>query len=204
MAAKPRKEFVPGQGRSPAQQWGSSAMVLVMCVWEELTEEEYLTWRVAANSRRMQGVTYFKSVNLRRVRRGDPVLRLPPPSRTYDPRPLLKRLIIGYQRGRITLKLELHRLPGDRTTVWASLPCNRGRANPFKCPRLGWLPTQRGKLCDITRLYFEKHGEHMRAHHVPLVGKRIFVRVRLEVDEGAALYEQVSAVVHPPPGWEKP
>ena len=175
-------------------------MVLVMCVWEELTEQEYLTWRVAATSRRMHAVNYFKHVNLRRARRGDPVLRLPPQARTFDPRPVLKRLLIGYQHRRITLKLELHRPPTDRTTVWASLPCNRGRAKPFKCPRLGWLPALRGKVSDITRLYLDKHGEYMREHRVPLVGKRIFVRVRRELDEGAPFYEQVNAVVPPPPG----
>jgi hypothetical protein len=48
----------------------------------------------------------------------------------------------------------------------------------------------------IAELYFMKHGEHLEQHGVRLEGKRIFIRIRQEVDGGSAnLYEEVSAVV---------
>jgi hypothetical protein len=173
-------------------------MVQVMRLWEELTDEEFLTWNVAAKLRRMKGVNYFKMVNLRRARRGDPLVKLPPESKPRDPRPILKGLIIRNQPGRITLKLELRRVPTSPTTVWASRPYNRGALKPDKCPRLGWLPKARAKVREITREYFGKHGEYLTKHNVQIVGKRIFVRVRQEVDEGASLYEQANAVMPPP------
>jgi len=200
MARRPPNRPGSGPPRSDAQRFGSAALTYVMSAWEGLTEREYLTWRTAARSRRMQGVTYFKQVNLRRVRRGDPVVRLPQPSSTRDPRPILRRLVILNRGGNIALALELHRVPSERTSVWASRPCNRGAANPRNCPRLGWLPARRSRLVDITRLYFEKHGPYLRQQKVRMEAKRIFVRLRLEVDEGASLYEQVNAVVPPPEG----
>ena len=198
MAAKSRNAAASGKARSPAQHVGSDAMTYVMSAWGDLTDEEYLAWRVAASTRRTEGVRYFKQVNLRRVRRGDPVLRLPPQSRAYDPRPVLKRLILHNCDGRVTLTLELHRTPKERTTVWASRPYNRGAANPDKCPRLDWLPQRRGRRVDITRLYFEKHGPYIQQHSIDVVAKRICVRLRREVDEGASLYEEAKAVVPPP------
>jgi hypothetical protein len=48
---------------------------------------------------------------------------------------------------------------------------------------------------DITAQYFQKHGEYIHKHWTELSGKRIFIRVRPEVDGGVDLYEEVSAVV---------
>ena len=47
-------------------------------------------------------------------------------------------------------------------------------------------------------MYVTKHGEYIRRHGLQLEGKRIFVRIRQEVDEGVPLYEQVKAVVPTP------
>jgi hypothetical protein len=191
---------VGGEGRSAAQVAGSAALVQVMKAWDELTDLEFLTWNVAAKLRRMKGVNYFKMVNLRRVRRGESLVRLPPESKPRDPRPLIKRFIIRNQHGRITLKLQLRREPTTPTTVWASRPYNRGALKPDKCPCLGWLPPARARMCEITKDYFGKHGEHLAKHNVQIVGKRIFVRVRQEVDEGASFYEEVHATVPLPGG----
>jgi hypothetical protein len=189
------------KGRSEEQQQGSAALTEVMQGWEWLTDAERLAWNVEGANRRMKGITYYKQVNLRRRRRGEELTRLPPQPKPYDGRPLLKELHIRNRGGWITLELELCRTPERPRTVWGSLPCNRGRSRPRACPRLGWLPVPRGRRCEITRLYFQKHGACIEERGLPLVGKRIFIRVRQELDDGALLYEQVKAVV---PGPEAP
>ena len=179
-----------------------AAMTQVMKAWDQLTEEEYLTWRVAAKERRREGVNYFKSVNLRRLLRGDELARLPPPSEAFNAQRVLKGLKIRNWSGQITIELLLRRVLDQPMTVWASRPCNRGAGGPGKCPRLGWLQPRATLVRDITKLYFQKHRSYLIANQVQIVGKRIFVRLRYERDEGANLYEQVEAVV-PPPEVEK-
>jgi hypothetical protein len=185
-------------GRSPEQQQGSAAFTYVMKMWEELSDEERLAWNVQGSNRRSHGVNYFKTVNLRRARRGEELTRLPPPSKPFEAKPVLKRLVIRNRGARITLKLELRRVPSVPTTVWGARPCNRGLARPDKCPRLGWLIVSAAMMIDITELYFKKHGAHILQHGVELVGKRIFIRIRQEMDDGASLFEEVQAVIPPP------
>jgi len=201
MPAKRRREGRGQKARTADQQYGSAIFTQVMQAWEELTDEERLTWNVEGKSRRTHGINYFRSVNLRRLRRGEELARVPPPPRTFNAKPLLKRLYIFNRGGRITLKLVLSRVPAEPTTVWGARPCKRGWAKPPKCPRLGWMPPQKGGVVDITELYFKKHGDYIREQRVQLVGKRIFIRARQELDTGAALYEQVAAVVPPPEPW---
>ena len=45
---------------------------------------------------------------------------------------------------------------------------------------------------------FKKHGGYIKQHGLELVGKRIFVRIRPETDNGPNLYEQVKALVPGP------
>jgi hypothetical protein len=185
-------------GRSAEQQEGSAAFTYVMKAWEDLSDEERLAWNVQGSNRRSHGINYFKTVNLRRARRGEELTRLPPPSKPYEPKPILKRLVIRNRGDRITLMLELRRVPTVPTTVWGARPCNRGLARPDKCPRLGWLMVSADVIIDITALYFKKHGAHIQQHGVELVGKRVFIRTREEMDEGANLFEEVQAVIPPP------
>ena len=48
-------------------------------LWECLTDEERLTWRVWGKTRRRPGYNRFVQANLHRVRDGQEPLRLPPP-----------------------------------------------------------------------------------------------------------------------------
>ena len=118
------------KGRSAEQREGSAAMIQVMKAWEELSDLERRTWNTASKARRRKAVNYFKSVNLRRARRGEELTRMPPPYGRWEERPGLKRLDIGNRGGRISLKLEVCRAPGLRTTVWGSRPCNLGVQKP--------------------------------------------------------------------------
>jgi hypothetical protein len=96
-------------------------------------------WRVAATSQRRKAINYAKTVNVRRLLRGEELIRLPPQPGPINPKPLLKRLRIRNQFGRLPLTLDLHRAPAELMTLWGARPCNRGAAKPDNCPRLGWL-----------------------------------------------------------------
>ena len=199
MAGKRGRQARGRKGRSPEPRHENAAMTEVMKAWEGLSDEERLPWRLEGESRRMHGINCFKQINLRRLLRGEELARVPPQSKPYDPRPVLKRLRIGNRGGRITMELEFRRVPMAPMTVWGSRPCNRGAARPDKCPRLGWLRPPEDGVIDIAWQYFMKHGEYIKQHGVQLEGKRIFIRVRQEVDGGgASLYEEVNAVVPGP------
>ena len=185
-------------GRSALQRQGNAAMTQVMKAWEALSDEQRLTWEVAGSNRRRKAINYFKQVNLRRLRGGEALASVPPRPKLCDTRPLLKGLNIRNRGGRITLELQLWRAPDGPRTVWASLPSNLGLKKPHSCPRLGWLPAPQGRWSEFTKLYFKKHGEYLKRHGLPLVGKRIFIRLRQELDDGPPLYEQVKAVVPQP------
>jgi hypothetical protein len=90
------------------------------------------------------------------------------------------------------------------TTVWGSRPCNRGLARPDKCPRLGWLLVSADVVIDITALYFNKHARYIEQQGMELVGKRVFIRTRQEMDDGANLFEEVQAVIPPPERPRRP
>jgi hypothetical protein len=53
-------------------------------------------------------------------------------------------------------------------------------------------------IIEITALYFKKHGGYIQQQGMELVGKRIFIRTRQEMDDGANLFEEVQAVIPPP------
>ena len=204
MVPKWGKQTRGRKGRSADQRQENAAMIEVMKAWEGLTDGERLAWNVEAETRRMYGVNYFKQINLRRLLRGEELARVPPQSEPYDGRRVLKGLRIGNRGGLITLILEFSRVPSGPTTVWGARPCNRGAAGPDKCPRLGWLPPPKDGVSNITELYFMKHGEYLQRSGMQLEGKRIFIRVRREVDGGSAnLYEEVNAVVPEPEGRAK-
>jgi len=189
------------KGPSAEQRQGSAAFAYVMKTWGTLSDEEYLSWKVAASTRRTHGINYFKTVNLRRVRRGEELTRLPPQSKPYDGGAILKQLLIrNLGGGRLILELELRRVPAAPMTVWGARPCSRGLTRPDKCPRLGWMLAPEDKVTDITALYFMKHGAYIRQHGIELAGKRIFIRIRQETDDGADLFEEVNAVVPEPEG----
>jgi hypothetical protein len=192
-----------GQSRSPSQREWNAAVGLAATLWEGLTDDERLTWNVAGANHRMSGYNYFVKINAPRLRDRKEPTRLPPPQALPADNPV-RQLLITNTGGRVKLWLQVRRPPTVPITVWASRPCKLGIGDCHKCPRLGMLPPPKRGLCEITRLYFAKHGEYITTHRVPLAGKRIFVRTRLELDGAPSLFRPVSAIV-PRPGeqsWE--
>ena len=120
------------------------------------------------------------------------------PGVAYSGKRILKRFVISNRGDRITLVLVVSPVPGVRITVWGSRPCNRGILVGIRCPRLGELPAPQGGVSDITWHYFRKHWAYIEKNGVELVGKRIFIQLRVEVGGWGTLREVASAVVPPP------
>jgi hypothetical protein len=200
MARKPRKDDRPRPVRSADQREWNVAVGLASKAWETLTDEQFRTWNVAAKTRRSSGQRYFVAINAPRFRDRQEPLKVPPVPATYSGKQILKRFTIGNRGGRITLLVVVARVPGVRITVWASRPCNRGISRIPECPRLGDLPAPTGGVCHITWLYFRKHWDYIEKHGVELVGKRIFIQLRVELEGWGKLSEPASAVVPPPEG----
>ena len=192
------KDRAKKKRRSPAQREWTAAVGRASMAWEYLSDEQRRLWNVAAKELRTNGQRHFVGINARRLWNGQDVLTEPPGPTRHDSKRVLKRLVITNRRGRIVLKLEVSLVPGARYTVWGSRPCNLGVGRCFNCPRLGPLPTPKGGWCDITGLYFRKHGDYIVEHELPVVGKRIYIRVRQERDAGPALYEEANAVAPGP------
>jgi hypothetical protein len=200
MTPPPHKARRRKQGRSAAQREWTAAVASASRAWEHLTEEQRLSWNLDAETRRSSGQRYFVKINAPRLRDGREMLTTSPSSELVGPRGVLKQLVITNRRSRITLKLEVSLPPNARFTVWGSRPCNLGISAYYKCPRLGPLPVAVNGWCEITELYFQKHGDYIKANSVQVVGKRIVIRLRQELDAGPTIYEEVRAVVPPPEG----
>jgi hypothetical protein len=168
-------------------------------LWEWLTDQERLTWRVWGESRRRNGYNCFVAANVQRVRDRQPPARLPLPDAPPAENPV-GELVITNRGGRIRLKLQVLRQPTAPISVWGSRPCNLGLANCKKCPQLGLLPPPKRGFTDITDLYFAKHAGYIDKQRMLLVGKRIFIRTRLELDGWPKMFKPVSAVVPGPVG----
>ncbi len=192
------------KSRSADQRQWTAALARASRAWEDLTDEQRLVWNNEAKTRRTSGQRLFTGINARRFYDGLEVLTGLPRPASYSPTRILKQLLITNQRGRITLKLELASVPTARFTVWASRPCHCGLSVCDKCPRLGPLPPPQDGVSDISALYFQKHGAYIGACGVQLAGKRIFVRIREEMDDRPRVYEPACAVVPAPEGGGRP
>jgi len=192
------------KSRSADQRQWTAALARASRAWEDLTDDQRLVWNTEAKTRRTSGHRLFTGITARRFRDGRELQTGLPKPVPCSPTRVLKRLLITNRSGRITLKLELSSVPTARFTVWASRPCHRGLSVCDKCPRLGPLPPPQDGFSDITELYFQKHGAYIERHGIELAGKRIFVRIREEMDDGPRLYEPAWSVVPGPEGGGRP
>jgi len=198
MAGKPSPGGRRRRRRSVDQRAWNAAVGRASIAWEYLSDEQRRSWNLGGKAWRMSGQRYFVQINARRIFEGLAVLTEPPGQGPYSAKRVLKRLLITNRRGRFRLKVQVSPAPGARYSVWGSRPCNLGISRCFHCPRLGPLPAPSGGWSEITALYFGKHGDYILDHELQMVGKRIYIRVRQERDEGPALHEEVRAVLPGP------
>ncbi len=173
-------------------------MGLAANAWERLTDEQRLIWQVTASNRRTTGRKYFISVNVRRFYRGETPLLLPPSPEVPCSCHVLQALLLTNQRGRLGIKLGVRLPPGARFTVWASRPCNAGRLSIPRCPQIGPLPPPVYGWSDLTAPYLKKHGAWISQQRLQLMGKRIFVLLRQEMDTRPGLPHLVKGLIPPP------
>jgi hypothetical protein len=204
MARKHSQPLRRRKARSHDQRRWNESMKLAAKAWDRLTDEQRLAWHSAGKSRRTSGRSYFIRINLSRFYNGEEILVRPPPSEVPYGKRVLQWLLITQHRGGLSIKLEVTPVPGARFTVWASRPCNPGRSACPKCPRLGPLPPPIDGWSDIAPLYLQKHGAYIRTQRLELAGKRIFVRLRQELDEGPSLFQSINACVSDPQAGPRP
>ena len=197
MKPKQTKTGQRGKGRSAQQRQASAEFTEVVKTWEALTDEQRLTWSVAAERLGLSGYNYFIKVNVRRRRDGQELAALPPRDAPHSSNPV-GQLIITNRGGRIRLELEVSSAPAARIVVFGSPACNLGVSRYGKWyARLGWLPAPRNGRSDITRMYVAKHGK-------PPVGKRIFIRTLVRLEGWPEFPKETKAVVPAPEGRTGP
>src|SRR4051812_44248528 len=114
------------KARSEAQQLWNQAVGLASKFWENLTDEQRLTWNTTASNQRSTGQRCFVSLNALRCFNNEEPQLLPPSPGVPSVARGLRKLLFSNCRGRVSLKMALALAPGARYTVWASRPHNRG------------------------------------------------------------------------------
>ena len=197
MPHKPRKKVRRKKVRSPDQQAWAAAVGDASQAWEQLTDQERLALRVEASAQHTTGQRWFVKLNARRLFNGQPLLLNLPRRKTFSG-PLRYRFVIRNLGGHFRFQVEFSKPPVHSVSVWASLPWNRGAAVCDKIPRLGPLPEPEDGVSDFTELYFRKYGAQIVRRKLKLVGKRIFIRLREERDDGPGLFHPADTVVPTP------
>jgi hypothetical protein len=195
------KKGQPKKRRTKARLDSDQAMRVVAEAWNNLTDEQYQRWAIAAPnvpSRKVLGKAgrldprgLFAKINLPRARLGQRVLIEPPPKPDFDSCPFLAFTIKTDDEG-MWIELWLARVPAEDILLRASPPCNAGRRRNWDYRVLGLLKAPAKGPNNITRLYVDKFD-------LPPVGKRIFLQAQQQVDGWRGQPWQASAVV---PQWK--
>jgi len=197
------KAFVaPKQPGTAAQRavWGN--MTEFSRVWNELSDERRAAWRRRAEEVRrrpslgqsgpLDGAQLFKKINTVLRTCGREPLLDPPPLPAFRPNPVAG-FVIREVKGGISLKLKVApdirwdaRPAREDLMVSAWAPCNAGVDKNRHYAFLGLLPTPRGGMSEITKLYLKKLKEWRKlkdkSYHIPPEGSRIFIRVWQQTD----------------------
>jgi len=204
MAAKKPKPGARKKPATPDQRRAREEMRMLSAAWNDLTEAQREAWSgesrtnrrggVAARSRRRSGRRLFFRANSRRLALKQNLLTDPPESGTVCPFAIV-RLVITNHAGRIALKVRLSsgRAGGVMVSSWH--PCNPGVMVWNKFVRIGLLPGSVRGMHDITEQYVAKFG-------LPLVGKKIFIRVQQMNDYMGGVVQTTSAIVPKEEGWD--
>jgi hypothetical protein len=191
-----RKKGHPQKRLTAARLQSDKAMRMVAEAWNNLTEEQRERWYVAGpyvpsrkvlgKAGHLDGRGFFFKANLPRARLGQELLLEPPAKADFSRNPAVAFTITNDQWD-FAMELTLARAPTEEIMLWASPPCNAGKRRNWDYRVLGLLRAPVAGANNFRRLYVKRFG-------LPPVGKRVFVRVRLQTNgwrgepwEGSAL-----------------
>ncbi len=196
-----RKKGRPKRKPTPDRRQADWAMREVAAAWNEVTDEQWQLWAIAAASESSKKVlgksstldprACFSKVNIPRARLGMELLMEPPPRKAFGPNPVQAFAIVHRREG-IALKLLLDRVPDAEILVRAAPPANPGRRRHWDYRVLDVLRNPVAGLNDFTELFVRKYG-------VPRVGRRVFIQTWQQRDGWRGTPWQASVVVPPRP-----
>jgi hypothetical protein len=205
MSTKQHRSAEPKKRPTAAQRRAQADMRKIAAAWNNLTEDQRLTWEEADRTnrrgsraftkRRRSGRLLFTQVSERRLALGQELLEVAPGSDSWVASPIMALSITNHS-GRPRLKLTLLKGEPQGVMVSSYQPLNGGVMKWRKFTRLGLLPAPVGGVSDITRLYVAKYGK-------PPAGKKVFVRIQQMNDYLGGIVQVMCAVVPPPSGGAK-
>jgi hypothetical protein len=201
MVPKQHRTGEPKRRPTAAQRRAQADMRKIAAAWNNLTEDQRLTWEEAdrknrrgsraSRRRRRSGRRLFTKVSFRRLALGQDLLTVAPGSDSYAPTPIMGFRIDNDGR-RISLQLSVFRGEPQGVMVSSWRPVNAGVMKWKDFVHLGLLPAPVGGISDITALYVAKYG-------VPPVGKKVFIRIKQMNDYLGSIVQRMCAVVPPSP-----
>jgi hypothetical protein len=163
----------------------------VASLWRTLSNEQFAAWAAAARKEGMLPYRFFCQINGTLAAYGQPRLLDPPKRERLRPNPV-EALEIRNQRGEITLRLRVPKVPAQFTFVFGVRWCSRGISVPRRNGvLLGPLPQAVQGWIDITDLYVKKFGK-------PPPHSRVFIWTRQLVNGRTDALKRTCADVPPP------
>ena len=197
-----RKKGHPKKRLTEARLQSDTAMRIMAKAWNNLPEEQGDRWYVAGphvpsrkvlgKAGRLDGRGFFSKVNLPRARLGQELLLEPPAQAGFGQNPAVAFTIIN-DKWDFAMELTLARAPTEEIMLWASPPCNAGKRRNWDYRVLGLLQTPVEGANNFRKLYVKRLG-------VPPVGKRVFIRVRQQMNGWRGESWEGSMVVPPREG----
>ena len=194
-----RQRTIPRNPRTPVQMEWRAAFQRARSFWGTLSDEQFLAWEAAGQSRRVQsllgrsgpipGYLVSVSVNAHLAMVGLPMVTTPPPIPVFPSNPVTG-LVVTNVDGNVSLQLQLSGKPGQYVLVFGARPQNPGVTYVDHYPFLGVLPEEAGETADINDLYAARFG-------VPPVGKRVFIRTVQQINGWQDRPQTFSARVPP-------
>ena len=156
--------------------------------WCALGKETKTTSALGVKSSLTGQNTYTRINNARAAIRLPPLADAPAHVR-FDPEPVTALRITNIA-GRVSLELMVSGHPAGHIEVYGSPHFNAGRLVCWDLRLLGCMADPKPGWNDITDLYWRKFD-------LPPVGKRVFIRVRQQINGWQGLPRQMNALVPP-------
>ena len=164
-------------------------------LWNRLTEEQRAGWRRLAEqhhshrrlgqSGKLDGQKLLNKLNLVLATCGREPLLDATPCGPFKPNPVIAIRISSID-DRFELNLKMHSTPAEDIMVFASPPCNAGRAYCSIFSFIGLLPAALESESTMTKQYLKKLKQWRvltdQRYHVPLAGARVFIRAIQQVN----------------------